>query len=85
MTEKILKVIILISAGATVVCRYAAFKMSETLNAETVKILNITAYVGAAVLAICGIIYAIILKKGEKEQKNLEKDSSDRENDTKIP
>lgn len=81
MLDKMLRALILISAGVTVVCRYAAFRMSESLSEQTLKLLNELSYAGIAVLIVSGIIFAIIVKKSEKHLKNLEKDeNSDGEN-----
>lgn len=81
MLDKMLRALILIYAGVTVVCRYAAFRMSESLSEQTLKLLNELSYAGIAVLIVSGIIFAIIVKKSEKHLKNLEKDeNSDGEN-----
>ena len=76
MLDKLLRALILISAGVTVVCRYAAFRMSESLSEQTLKLLNELSYAGIAVLIVSGIIFAIIVKKSEKHLKNLEKDEN---------
>lgn len=76
MLDKMLRALILISAGVTVVCRYAAFRTVESLSEQTVKLLNGLSYAGIAVLVVSGIIFAIIIKKSEKHLKNPEKDEN---------
>lgn len=69
MLDKALRALILISAGVTVICRYIAFKKSDVLAPENVKLLNTAAIVGTVVLVICGVIYAVMLKMQEKKNK----------------
>ena len=76
MLDKLLRALILISAGVTVVGRYEACRMSESLSEQTWKLLNELSYAGIAVLIVSGIIFAIIVKKSEKHLKNLEKDEN---------
>lgn len=72
MLDKILRAAILISAGVTVVSRYAAFRMAETLGEQTVNFLNSLSYAAIAVLIVSGIIFAIIVKKNEKRNGGAE-------------
>lgn len=69
MLDKALRALILISAGVTVICRYVAFKKSDVLTPENVKLLNTAAIVGTVVLVICGVVYAVMLKMQEKKNK----------------
>lgn len=69
MLDKALRALILISAGVTVICRYVAFRKSDVLAPENVKLLNTAAIVGTVVLVICGVIYAVMLKMQEKKNK----------------
>ena len=69
MLDKALRALILISAGVTVICRYVAFRKSDVLAPENVKLLNTVAIVGTVVLVICGVIYAVMLKMQEKKNK----------------
>lgn len=69
MLDKALRALILISAGVTVICRYVAFRKSDVLAPENVKLLNTAAIVGTVVLVICGAAYAVMLKMQEKKNK----------------
>lgn len=69
MLDKALRALILVSAGVTVICRYVAFKKSDVLAPENVKLMNTAAIVGTVVLVICGVIYAVMLKMQEKKNK----------------
>ena len=69
MLDKALRALILISAGVTVICRYVAFRKSDVLAPENVKLLNTAAIAGTVVLVICGVIYAVMLKMQEKKNK----------------
>lgn len=72
MLDKVLRTVILVSAGVAVVCRYVAFRGTETMAEQTVKLLNELSFVGLGVLAVCGLIFAILLKKEEKEKRARE-------------
>lgn len=69
MLDKALRALILVSAGVTAICRYVAFRKSDVLAPENVKLLNTAAIAGTVVLVICGVIYAVMLKMQEKKNK----------------
>lgn len=83
MLDKLLRAAILCSAGASLVCRYIAFRAADTLGGQTVKLLNVLSYAAIAVLIVCGIIFAITVKRTEKRtnaansEENAEENAAD--------
>ncbi len=79
MLDKLLRAAILCSAGASLVCRYIAFKAADALGGQTVKLLNGLSYAAIAVLIVCGIIFAITVKRTEKRTnaENAEENAAD--------
>ena len=65
MAEKIIKTLVLLSAAATAVIRLALAKIS--FAAGTVRILNITSYIAAAVLLLTAAVWIIIEKRRERK------------------
>lgn len=68
---KLLKAVLLISAFFAVVLRLLAYENAEFLG-ESAAVYNIIAVVSAAVCLVTAIIWAVIIKKQEKEKKNDE-------------
>ncbi len=69
----ILKAILLISAFAAVSLRLLADKNADFLGA-TADTLNIIAFVSMGICLVCAVIWAIILKKEEKANKEKEEE-----------
>ena len=65
---KILKFLLLLSAGATVVLRLFAHNNESVLDPETVRLLNIVSFVSAGVCLICALIWIIIIKRQERKE-----------------
>ncbi len=63
---KILKILLLLSAGITVILRLFSYNNSEFLDPGTVKLLNIISIVSAAICLVCALIWVIIIKTEEK-------------------
>lgn len=72
---KILKTLLLLSAGITVVLRLFAYNNSDFLGPDTVKLLNIISMVSAAICLICALIWVCILKAEEKKVQENEKEN----------
>lgn len=66
---KILKLLLLLSAGVTVVLRLFAYNNSAFLDPGVVKLLNIISIAAAALCLMCALIWIIIIKKEEKRGK----------------
>lgn len=66
---KILKLLLLISAGITVVLRLFLHNNSGFLNADTIKLLNIISIAAAIICVICALVWVLIIKKEEREGK----------------
>lgn len=75
---KILKVLLLISAGITVVLRLFTYENSSFMSQEAVRICNIICIAAAAVCVACAAIWVIKIKKDEKKQKNDNETDIDR-------
>lgn len=67
---KLLKVLLLISAGITVVLRLFTYENSSFMSQEAVRICNIIGVVAATVCVGCAAIWVIRVRKDEKKQKN---------------
>ncbi len=85
MLDKLLRAAILCSAGASLVCRYIAFKAADALGGQTVKLLNGLSYAAIAVLIVCGIIFAITVKRTEKRTNAENAEESGEENAADEP
>ncbi len=72
---KILKAVLLISAFLAVVLRLFTYENVAFINEAALKGANIAAFVSAGVCIITAVIWAVILKKEEK--KNKEKEETD--------
>lgn len=70
----LLKAVLLISAFAAVSLRLLAHKNAEFLGA-TASTLNIIAFVAMGICLVCAGIWAIILKKEEKANKEKEEEN----------
>lgn len=68
---KFLKVILLISAFLAVVLRLLAYENAEFLG-EKAAVINIVAFIAAGVCVASALIWALILKKEEKEHQKDE-------------
>lgn len=68
---KVLKAILLISAFFAVVLRLLAHENADFLG-ESAQIYNIIAIVSAGVCLVTAVIWALIIKKQEKGQKDNE-------------
>ncbi|MBR3767699.1 MAG: hypothetical protein IKL10_05610 [Clostridia bacterium] len=73
---KVLKIILLISAGLTVALRLFTYENTGFVGEETARLLNIISIVSAGICLLSALIWVLILKKEEKsKKKNGEEDS----------
>ena len=76
---KILKTVLLISAFLAVVLRLFTYENVAFISEGALKAANIAAFVSAGVCIVTVLIWAVILKKEEK--KNKEKEETGEENE----
>ncbi len=66
---KLLKILLLLSAGITVVLRLFTYNNADFIDPADAQLLNIVSIAAAAVCLICAVIWIIIIKKEEKRGK----------------
>ncbi len=72
---KILKLLLLISAAATVILRLFSYENGSFVDVNTVRILNIVSIISGCICVLCALIWIIMLKKQEKAEKKKSADS----------
>lgn len=66
---KILKAILLLSAGIVVVLRLFAYENEAFLPEGSAEIMNIISFTAAGVCLITALVWIVIIKKEEKKKK----------------
>ena len=69
----ILKILLLLTAGATVVLRLFVSENAAFVSPETVKLLNIISIVSACICIVCALIWVVLIKLDEKKKKSADK------------
>lgn len=66
---KLLKILLLLSAGITVILRLFTYNNAEFLDSAEIQLLNIISIAAAAVCLVCALIWIIVIKINEKRGK----------------